>query len=235
MVELSIVIITKNEEKNLPRLLRSIEKQNYSDYEVIVSDAKSIDNTRKIARSFGCRVVNGGLPSIGRNNGANAANGNIILFLDADSVLTKDFLRKNLKEFKSRNLDIAGCFIIPESKNKIDIINYSTYNIFLGVVQYFYPHMPGFCIFSKTKLHHKVNGFDSGIILAEDIEYIQRAAKYGKFRMLNSKKIISSVRRFEKEGRFISVIKCIRIFLYRVFRGELRKKVIEYEFDHYRK
>ena len=41
--ELSIIIITLNEEENLPRLLKSIEKQDYEDYELILSDAGSKD------------------------------------------------------------------------------------------------------------------------------------------------------------------------------------------------
>ena len=45
---ISIVIPTLNEEKYLPKLLVSIKKQHYKDYEIIVADAGSKDNTRKI-------------------------------------------------------------------------------------------------------------------------------------------------------------------------------------------
>jgi glycosyltransferase involved in cell wall biosynthesis len=78
---LSIIIITKNEEKYLPKLLNSIKKQNYKNYEIIVSDAKSIDSTRKIAKKCNCKIINEGLPSIGRNNGAKYTKGDLLLFL----------------------------------------------------------------------------------------------------------------------------------------------------------
>ncbi len=48
----SIIIPTLNEEENLPILLSSIEKQNYKNYEVIISDSFSTDKTREVAAIF---------------------------------------------------------------------------------------------------------------------------------------------------------------------------------------
>ena len=93
---LSIIIPTKNEEYYLPKLLESIKRQDYKNYEIIVADAGSKDKTRDVARKSGCKVVKGGLPSIGRNNGAKYAKGELLLFLDADTVLPENFL-KDLK------------------------------------------------------------------------------------------------------------------------------------------
>ena len=84
VLPVSIVIPVKNEEKNIPVILESIKKQTYKPYEVIVSDADSKDNTRKIAKEYGARVVEGGIPAIGRNNGFNAAQKDIVIFMDAD-------------------------------------------------------------------------------------------------------------------------------------------------------
>ena len=64
-MKLSIIIPTYNEEKYLPELLKSIKEQNFSSYEIIVADNDSNDNTVKIAESYGCKVVSGGLPAIG--------------------------------------------------------------------------------------------------------------------------------------------------------------------------
>ena len=71
-----------NEEKYLPALLDSMKKQKYKNFEIIVSDNFSKDKTRSIAKSYGCRIVNGGSYSDGRNKGANAAKGKYLLFLD---------------------------------------------------------------------------------------------------------------------------------------------------------
>ncbi len=56
-VKLSIIIPTYNEEEYLPKLLYSIKEQNFKDYEIIVADAGSIDKTKEIAESYGCKVI----------------------------------------------------------------------------------------------------------------------------------------------------------------------------------
>ena len=108
---LSIIIPTYNEEKYLPKLLKCVKKQTYKNYEIIVADADSADKTRQIAKKYGCRVVKGGMPAIGRNNGAKAAKGDILLFLDADSLIGKDFVKDSLKDIEIRKLDVAGCYL----------------------------------------------------------------------------------------------------------------------------
>ncbi len=75
-MELSIVVPAYNEEKYLPKLLSCIKKQTYKDCEIIVADANSRDRTKETAKKYGCKIVkSGGLPAIGRNNGAKAAKG----------------------------------------------------------------------------------------------------------------------------------------------------------------
>ena len=93
---LSIIIPALNEEKYLPLLLKEIKKQNFADdLEIIVADAGSEDKTVEIAKNYGCKIVQGGLPARGRNEGAKIAQGDIFLFMDADNIyLPKNFLEK---------------------------------------------------------------------------------------------------------------------------------------------
>ena len=89
---ISIIIPTLNEEKYLPKLLDCIRKQSYKDYEIIVADSNSKDKTRQIAKKYGCRIVKGGMPAKGRNNGAKAAKSEILLFVDGVIHFDNDFL-----------------------------------------------------------------------------------------------------------------------------------------------
>src|SRR5579859_2130683 len=89
--ELTIVIPAKNEAKLIPRLLTSLTTQDYSKMSstrVLVADANSTDGTPDIVRSFGDRlnvsVIRGGMPSVGRNQGAAQADTPYVLFIDAD-------------------------------------------------------------------------------------------------------------------------------------------------------
>ena len=92
---ISIIIPTLNEEKFLPKLLNSIKEQNYKNYEIIVSDANSKDKTIEIAKRFNVKIVQGGKPAVGRNNGAKFSVGDYLLFLDADVILPKNFLENS--------------------------------------------------------------------------------------------------------------------------------------------
>jgi glycosyltransferase involved in cell wall biosynthesis len=226
--ELSIIIISKQEEEYLPRLLESIKSQSFKNYEIILSDAQSTDKTRKIGKTFGCKIVEGGLPSVGRNNGAKIAKREILLFLDADSEMPEGFIEKNLIEFKKRGLVCGTPFYRPNSKNLIDKISFFFYNLWSLIMQYSLPYSGGTGIFVNKIDFSKLNGFDEKMIIAEDNDFIKRIKKIGKFRVINSVPILIDIRRFEKEGRTHLMIKYIYSGIYRLIFGDPYKSIINY-------
>ena len=152
----SIIIPTYNEEDYLPVLLDSIKEQDFNDYEVIVADANSKDRTREIAEEYGCTVVDGGLPAVGRNNGAKVAKGEILLFLDSDLQLTEDYLAKVLYEFRMENLGIAITQMLPMSNKIEDKLYHDFANYFMISVENIKPHGAGcYGIIAKRELHEK--------------------------------------------------------------------------------
>ncbi len=231
---LSIIIPTYNEEKYLPKLLDCIKKQTYKDYEIIVGDGDSKDKTKQIAKNYGCKIVKGGSPAMGRNNGAGAAKGNILLFLDADSLIDKNFLKDSLMDIENRKIDVGGSRLYPVSGKLIDNIFLGTFNVWIDATQFFYPNACGTGIFCKKELHKKIRGFDETIKLSEDMDYVKRCGKYGKFRILKNKGITYSMRRYDKEGRFKVGLKLFLSALYRLFFGEIRSDVFNYNL-RYRK
>lgn len=203
MPRLSIVIPAKNEEKILPKLLASIRAQTFRDYEVIVADAHSTDGTVKLAKEFGARIVEGGMPGPGRNRGALKAKGEIVLFLDADAELTSvKFLKDCLTEMDRRRLDVATCVVKPLSDNRVDHALHGIYNIYTALFEQLNPHAVGSCMFARRSLHQYLNGFDEEVVFAEDHDYAQRAKKEGfRLGILRAHPIAVSVRRLEKDGR----------------------------------
>lgn len=100
-LKLSIVVPARNEEDNLSRLLPSLNDPAFPPHEILVVDDHSSDRTADIARSHGATVVSGaGLPDgwYGKpwacQQGAGAAGGDFLLFLDADLVVEAGGLRK---------------------------------------------------------------------------------------------------------------------------------------------
>jgi GT2 family glycosyltransferase len=177
--------------------------------------------------------VKGGLPGKGRNNGARKATQKIILFLDADVVLPPEFLEKT---FFEKKLDIASCLVVPRSKNKKDKVIVTLWNSYFLFLEKLAPHVCGFCIFVKKAVHTKINGFDESILIAEDVDYVQRTVKIGaQFSFLDSQKIPISLRRFIEEGRLKLIMKHVGITLHTLFLGQVRKNIFEYKFGQHEK
>lgn len=198
---LSIIIPTYNEEEYLPVLLESIKQQDFRDYEIIVADANSKDNTVKIAEEYGCIVVEGGMPAVGRNNGAKVAKGEYLLFLDSDLKLTEDYLAKVIYEFKMERLGIAITQMKPLSKKTEDKLLHDLANLFMISVEKIKPHGAGcYGIIAKRELHERCGGFNEELTFGEDTEYIERLAKKERFKVLRNAKIGVSTRRLEEEG-----------------------------------
>jgi len=230
---LSIVVPTLNEEKYLPLLLDSIRRQNTADYEVIVADAGSLDKTVMLAENYGCRVVAGGVPPKGKNEGARAAKGNFILFIDADVVLPDDFLAKNLKEFESRNLDLASFMLAAK-------------NIFYNFSFKFLFNFPSLAsekilpqamsiILAKNSIHQKIGGFNEEIKIGEDLDYVRRGAKIGKFGVLRSVKVITLPRRFQQDGWIVTWMKYFLCQICMISLGPVKSDILKYKFNHYSK
>lgn len=231
---LSVVIPTYNEEEFLPSLLASLARQSVRDLEIIVADAHSTDRTREIAKKYGCTIVDGGLPAVGRNKGAAVARGELLLFLDADVILPgQDFLARVLQEFTDRSLDISTSLIRPMSSSSLDSFFYLFYNSYVYATQKFLPHAHGFFIIVRKELHNRIGGFDVRVQLAEDHDYAQRAAKAGAvFGLLMNEKLPVSTRRFLRDGHFRTAAKYVLCELHMLTLGSVKSDIFRYRFGY---
>jgi len=112
--ELTIVIPAKNEVQMLPKLLKSLCKQDYEgmarqgDYRGCRVDRWDGGGGAELSGPVGGGVIPGGLPSVGRNAGAKLASTKYVLFLDADVELPEPtLLRRALWRMRRRNLHLA--------------------------------------------------------------------------------------------------------------------------------
>ena len=232
---LSIIIPTLNEEKNLLALLESIKKQGFSDYEIIVADAGSKDATVSIAQQYGCAVCEGGLPAKARNNGSKIAKGNVLFFLDADTLLADNFLQKTMDEFARRRLTVASFKLKSQPHSAFeDFLLDAGYNWMMVALENVLAHGATGIVIEKSSFE-QLSGYDETITLAEDHDLVRRAAKIGKFGVIRSVNLYMSTRRFKKDGWITTGIKFFLCQLHMIFLGPVRSNIFSYKFNHYQK
>lgn len=230
---LSIVIPTYNEEEYLPVLLDSIKEQSFKDYEIIIADANSTDRTPLIAKEYGCILVDGGMPAVGRNNGAKIAKGEYILFLDSDLRLTDEYLNDLIYEFRMERLGIGITQMTPLSEKTEDKILHELANMFMISVENIKPHGAGcYGIIVKRSLHEEFGGFDESLTFGEDTDYIERIAKKERFKVLRKPKIEVSTRRLEEEGLLTLALQYGKSTLNDFIGKKSDAESLNYSFEH---
>lgn len=100
-MKISVIIPTYNEGKNIINCLESLSAQTYSDFEIIMVDDGSTDNTLNIIDNLQSSIPNFQFlkqkhkgPGAARNFGTKKARGEILVFVDADMTFDKDFLEE---------------------------------------------------------------------------------------------------------------------------------------------
>lgn len=220
--ELSIIIPTLNEERFIPKLLRSIAEQGFKGrLQVIVVDGNSADNTTHVIKSF-VRTIPDLLVvkskrgvSHQRNIGVEKAKYKYILFLDADIILPKKFLSRLLRFVKPREYFLVYVLHIPLRFNILDYLIISPLVLIAFIQQFYEPVLSGSFMFTTKKNHIKIGGFKEGVELGEDLDYCQRSYKAGtKYNYLLYPWVLASPRRLRKEGRIRLLFMWVKGYFY---------------------
>lgn len=233
----SIVIPTLNEEQNLPILLSSIDAQTDKDFEVIVSDSGSTDNTKQVALEYKNRisqllVISNKVKTVAaaRNFGASVASGTFLIFFDADVEIEHTFLKQVRDHITKNNLDILSIWNRVKKGKLSGKIIFALLNIGMSLFQKIQPLANGPCMIMKRELFEKVKGFDETIFFAEDYDLMKRIGKlHIRFAAFSKPILYVSPRRFEQEGLLLSLYKSGYAMLYQLFVGPIRKPIFNYE------
>ena len=237
-MDFSIVIPTFKEEKYLPKLLGSIKKQTLQPKEIIVADNNSPDRTGSIAKEFGCKVVQGGNPGEGRNNGAKIAQSSTIVFLDADcQMVNNNFLGKTLSFYDRHNLKIAVGFFKNQPDNKLFSKLNIAFNNMRKIIDWILAKLVktvlggngAFLVISKEAFI-KVHGFNETMESYEDTTFIKDVVREGyKFGIIPYLGISLSGRRYDKMS-FLQLIRTsLHIFAFKVGLGNKKEQLKKYE------
>lgn len=165
----SIIITTKNEASVIGNLLKSIKEQTFPLIEVIVVDNSSIDQTKLITKEYGVFVFNKGPErSAQRNFGAKKANGEYLLFLDADMVLVSSVVKECVETIQG--LAVGGVIIPEKSVGKGFWAKVKAYERSFYIDD---ETVEAARFYSKKKFE-ELGGFDQNITGPEDWDFSQR-------------------------------------------------------------
>jgi len=204
MVRFSVVIPTYNEAKYIGKTLGALKNQTFKDFEVIVKDGKSRDETVKIAKKFTEKVVSIRDFSAGdaRNQGARHAEGDILVFMDADTLLPPETLARFSQVMGDESVVGASCRKVPQSGSILDRLLYEFVNISIFVNSLMgLGGAHGNCMLIKRTVFERVGGFNPNIIVAEEQELVRRASKFGRYVFLLDQFVVENPRRLQKWGR----------------------------------
>ena len=208
----SVVIPAYNEEDYLLSCLESIKRQDYAaEYEVIVVDNASTDNTAKIARDWGAKVVyeSKRSPACARQKGAEVAKGKIIAFIDADTRAPARWLSTIVWRFlcEPEMVAVSGPYAYSDvgkfsrvSSYVGNFLNIITDQLFRKVFR------KGGAIWGcnfavRRSAFWQIGGFDTNIrFYGEEYELSLRLGKAGKECIMPRLFVLTSARRLKRIG-----------------------------------
>lgn len=186
----SVIMPAYNAAKHIAETIESVLIQNYRNFELIIVDDGSTDNTKDIIASFKDDKIkyfykdNGG-PSGSRNLAIKKAEGQYIMPLDADDMMTPDFISKHLAEFeKHPNADLVYCdvLLIDDNSTPIRTMNKPEYqdrrHLIRDLLRAGHPIVP-FRLGIRRSVFDRIGFYDENLLIAEDYDMMRRFVKAG--------------------------------------------------------
>jgi len=195
---ISVIIPAHNEEKYIGPTLDALQQQDYGWFETVVVANGCTDKTAEAARSRCHRLILLSQKSlcVARNLGARMAKGEILVFLDADTLLEPAALKVVAQQF-TRNFSAATL------KGRPDIERFQyKFVYFLKNLT----HRTGFhrgssgVIICWREHFIKTGGFDERLEVRENSELIWRLRKFGNYRYIDDVAATTSMRRYAQHG-----------------------------------
>lgn len=234
----SIVIPTLNEEEYLPQLLQALGKQVYRNFETIVVDANSYDNTYQKAQAYrrslpSLKIITTHKRSVSyqRNLGAKKASGVFLVFFDADVTVPANFLEKINKEIVGRKLTFVTTKLDSDkSMVTASIITEMTNIVFRLAKTIGKPSVPGFNIVVHADSFFNIDGFNERMTMSEDQDFALRMHGRGiPLEILEEPKLTMSLRRLHTEGKLQILYKILYSNIYFALKGPITKQIFEYQ------
>lgn len=210
--KISIIIPTLNEEKLILQNLKQFEpdlKERFK-IEIIVSDGGSTDRTTSIAEGLADKVLIHKEKfkqniSRGRNQGALDSEGDVLVFLNADTIISDVnlFFERILSIFEDERNAAIACpvKVFREDEVTVDRVFHYCYNNYVKLLnKYFMGMGRGECHIIRKSAFIKAGRYNEAMYAGEDFDLYKRLKKIGKIVFLKEIVVFESPRRYRKFG-----------------------------------
>lgn len=183
MSKISVVIPAYNAGSTISETIDSVLEQTYQNFEIIVINDGSIDDTKFILNNYSKKdkrvkiytQENGGV-SKARNNGIEKSTGLYISFLDADDLYDSNFLEKMFKKINKKEADVCYCGFdsIPEPR-KLKMFNrFTDKKVLINYIKGKIPVHTNTWLIKKKFIENKKIEFPEDISWGEDLEFFYK-------------------------------------------------------------
>jgi glycosyltransferase involved in cell wall biosynthesis len=220
---ISIIVPAYNEEKYIGPTLGSIKQAQHLllnergiPAEIIVVDNDSTDSTANIARSFEAEVIKEPTHNVAkvRNVGANRANGNILVFVDADVTVPERLLCR-IHEVMSNELCFGGAVDTNYQPAKFSV---KVYLYMWRLVGRFAGMAQGAAQFCRKDIYASLHGYDETLYMGEDVDFYWRLKRFAKrcnsyVQFIDDIQVSPSSRRFDEWSMWRTLVWTNPIFV----------------------
>jgi rSAM/selenodomain-associated transferase 2 len=195
-MQLSIIIPTLNEESNICQLLSQLlHIKDERIIEIIVADGGSTDKTCNLAKKYPIRILDLGTKSraFQMNEAAKVATGDVLYFIHADTRPPISFVDDIYASIKEGYQIGSYSFKLDSTDFKLRVLSMMT------KINMLISRGGDQTLFVARSLFDTLDGYDEEYVIMEDFDFIRRARKKTKFRLLN-KSVLVSARKYEKNS-----------------------------------
>ena len=239
--EFTVVIPAHNEEKYIGKCLQSVlaasERVKPDAVEIIVVANRCTDRTAEIAGQYGARVLTNDEKCLSaiRNSGIRAANGDIIVTIDADSAMSDDAL------LEAKQMLGSGAYVGGGTRIKFERMSLGIFVSAMYVAANLIPVMmrnkaalSGGMFWFRKRDFEAAGGFDESLVSLEDMDFAVRLHKHAvatgrKYGTLKHACIVTSSRKFDEFGDWYLIRE--RKLVKRIFSGRDREAADKFYYD----
>lgn len=216
-MKISVIAPTLNEEAHIAKMLDSIRNQE-GDFEIIIVDGGSNDRTVEVTRPYARIITSQMGRAVQMNAGAKYAQGEVLLFLHADSTLPRGAFSAIREAMRNPDV-VGGTFSLAFDHDDRLLRLYAFFTRFRSV----WFHYGDQGLFIRRYLFEELNGYKEMPIM-EDIEFLRRLKRKGKLALIK-RPVTTSARRFLSNGIFKQEV--LNIFLVILYLVGVKPKTLK--------